>query len=102
MTLGYSEGEKRKVAAIVAGGMGLQHTDGSVRRELSPLCEQTAFLRRARKGEVLLLNGDPADRVVLFLCGQCAVSRYSAEGDNISYAVHEAVSYTHLGDRKGK
>ena len=37
MTLGYSEGEKRKVAAIVAGGMGLQHTDGSVRRELSPV-----------------------------------------------------------------
>ncbi|MGN8937955.1 Crp/Fnr family transcriptional regulator [Bittarella sp. HCP28S3_D9] len=89
MAVGYSEGEKRKVAAIVAGGMGRQHTDGSVRRELAPLCGQTAFLRRAKRGEVLLLNGDPADRVVLFLCGRCAVSRYSAEGDNLSYAVHE-------------
>lgn len=27
--------------------------------------------------------------MVLFLCGRCAVSRYSAEGDNLSYAVHE-------------
>ena len=81
-------GEER-VAAILARGMARQHTVQTVVAELAPLCAQTAFLRRAEKGETLFLHGDPADRVILFLCGRCAVSRYSAEGDNLSYAVHE-------------